>query len=377
MNLEEYKSGKYMEQNDYKSFLPSEINKNWGWNDTKLNKLLSEADCQVSELNGFSQQIPNIDLYIQMHVRIEANKSSKIEGTKTSIGEDLLHYEEVLPEKRDDWQEVQNYIKAMNYGVTRIANGFPLCNRLIKEIHSILMENVRGENKFPGEFRTTQNWIGGSMPSTAMYVPPVHTEIAECLSDFEKFVNNENIDTPDLIKIAMLHYQFETIHPFCDGNGRIGRLIIPLYIQYKNRLEKPCLYISDYFERNRETYYNMLTRVRTENNMIGWIKFFLEGIIDTAKTAKIKFKKVLELTAEMNQVIMDLNVKPENAKKVLEILYNEPKTNRKRLEEKTGLSNSSIRNTVNALLEKRILIEMTGYSRNQIFVFEKYINLFL
>lgn len=274
MKLEEYKSGEYTKMNDYKAFIPSKINYNWGWDDTKLDKLLAEANRQIGELNAYSLLIPNVDLYIKMHVKIEANKSSRIEGTKTTVEEDLLDVTDINPEKRDDWEEVQNYVKATNYGVERIKKGFPVCTRLIREIHRILMQGVRGEHKTPGEFRTSQNWIGGSMPSTAVYVPPPHTEVVECLSDFEKFINNEKIDTPDLIKIAILHYQFESIHPFLDGNGRIGRLLIPLYIQSKGMLEKPCLYISDYIERNKDIYYDMLTRVRTRNDMIGWIKFF-------------------------------------------------------------------------------------------------------
>lgn len=377
MKLEEYKSGKTIKMNEYKAFIPSKINYNWGWDDTKLDKLLSEANRQVGELNAYSLLIPNVDLYIKMHVKIEANKSSKIEGTKTTIEEDLLDVEDIAPEKKDDWEEVQNYVKATNYGLERIREGFPVCTRLIREIHGILMNGVRGEHKTPGEFRTTQNWIGGSMPSTATYVPPPHTEIAECLSDFEKFMNNEDIDTPDLIKIAILHYQFESIHPFLDGNGRIGRLLIPLYIQSKGMLQKPCLYISDYIEKNKETYYEKLNRVRTHNDIIGWIKFFLEVIIETSKTAKEKFRKVVELTMEMDQIIMNLSVKPENVKKVIDFLYNEPIIGRKKLSEKTGIKEGTIKNVINSLIDKNIIIEITGYSRNQVFKFQKYTDLFL
>ena len=377
MKLEQYKSGNYIKMNDYKAFIPSKINYNWGWDDTKLDKLLAEANRQIGELNAYSLLIPNVDLYIKMHVKIEANKSSKIEGTRTTVEEDLLDVTDINPEKRDDWEEVQNYVKATNYGVERIRNGFPVCTRLIREIHGILMQGVRGEYKTPGEFRISQNWIGGSMPSTAVYVPPPHTEVTECLSDFEKFINNEEIDTPDLIKIAILHYQFESIHPFLDGNGRIGRLLIPLYIQSKGMLEKSCLYISDYIERNKDTYYDMLTRVRTNNDMIGWIKFFLEAVIETSKTAKEKFRNVVKFTMEMDKVIMELPVKPENAKKVIDLLYDEPVLTRNKMSEITGIKLTTINGIVNALLDKGIITETTGYSRNQIFAFEKYINLFL
>ncbi len=377
MRLEEYQSGKFVQMKDYKAFIPSKINYNWEWSDTKLNKLLSEADRQIGELNAYSLLIPNVDLYIKMHVKIEANKSSRIEGTRTTVEEDLLDVTEINPEKRDDWEEVQNYVKATNYGVQRIRDGFPVCTRLIREIHEILMQGVRGEHKTPGEFRTSQNWIGGSMPSTAVYVPPPHTELAECLTDFELFINNEEIDTPDLIKIAILHYQFESIHPFQDGNGRIGRLLIPLYIQSKGLLDKSCLYISDYIERNKDLYYDMLTKVRTNNDIIGWIKFFLEAIIETSKVAKEKFRKVVELTKEMDEAIMDLSVKPENAKRVLDILYDEPAINRKKICELTGIKEGTVKNIINSLLEKNIIIETTGYSRNQIFKFQKYTDLFL
>lgn len=377
MKLEEYKSGEYVKMNDYKAFIPSKINFNWGWDDTKLDKLLAEANRQIGELNAYSLLIPNVDLYIKMHVKIEANKSSRIEGTRTTVEEDLLDVTDINPEKRDDWEEVQNYVKATNYGIERIRDGFPVCTRLIREIHEILMQGVRGEYKTPGEFRVSQNWIGGSMPSTAVYVPPPHTEVTECLSDFEKFINNEEIDTPDLIKIAILHYQFESIHPFLDGNGRIGRLLIPLYIQSKGMLEKSCLYISDYIEKNKDTYYDMLTRVRTNNDMIGWIKFFLEAVIETSKTAKEKFRNVVELTMEMDKLIMELPVKPENAKKVIDLLYDEPVLTRNKMSEITGIKLTTINGIVNALLDKGIITETTGYSRNQIFAFEKYINLFL
>ena len=377
MKLEEYKSGEYIKMNDYKAFIPSKINYNWGWDDTKLDKLLAEANRQIGELNAYSLLIPNVDLYIKMHVKIEANKSSRIEGTRTTIEEDLLDIIDINPEKRDDWEEVQNYVKAINYGVKRISEGFPVCNRLIREIHKILMTGVRGEHKAPGEFRISQNWIGGSMPSTAVYVPPPYTEIAECLSDFEKFINNEKIDTPDLIKIAILHYQFESIHPFLDGNGRIGRLIVPLYIQSKGMLQKSCLYISDYIERNKDTYYDMLTRVRTRNDMIGWIKFFLEAVIETSKIAKEKFRKVVKLTMEMDKIVFELSVRSDNAKKVIDALYDEPVINRKKLCELTNIKESTIKNIINCFLDNNIIVETTGYSRNQIFTFKKYTDLFL
>ena len=377
MKLEEYKAGEYKQVKEYKAFLPSNINYNWGWDDTKLDSLLAEANRQIGELNAYSLLLPNVDLYIKMHVKIEANKSSKIEGTRTTIEEDLSDLQDINPEKRDDWEEVQNYVKATNYGIERINEGFPVCNRLIRDIHRILLNGVRGEKKTPGEFRISQNWIGGTMPSTAVYVPPLVEDVADCLKDLELFINNEEIDTPDLIKIAIIHYQFESIHPFLDGNGRIGRLLIPLYLQSKKYLDNPCLYISFFFEKNRDLYYQKLNDVRVKNDIIGWIKFFLEGIIETAKIAKEKFKKVVELTKKVDTQISDLKVKYDNAKKIIDYFYDEPYSSRKKIAEALDMPESTVNGVINELKSANIIKETTGYSRNQIFVFSEYVKIFL
>ena len=377
MKLEEYKAGEYKQGNGYKAFLPSNVNSNWGWNDTKLDALLSEANRQIGELNAYSLLLPNVDLYIKMHVKIEANKSSKIEGTRTTIEEDLSDLQDINPEKRDDWEEVQNYVKATNYGIARINEGFPVCNRLIREMHKILLSGVRGEKKTPGDFRLSQNWIGGTMPSTAAYVPPLVEDIADCLKDLELFINNEKIDTPDLIKVAIIHYQFESIHPFLDGNGRIGRLLIPLYLQSKKYLDNPCLYISFFFEKHRDLYYQKLNDVRVKNNIIGWIKFFLEGIIETAKVAKEKFKKVVELTKKVDLQISDLKVKYDNAKKIIDYFYDEPYSSRKKISEALKMPESTVNGVIKELKSANIIKETTGYSRNQIFVFSQYVEIFL
>lgn len=377
MKLEDYKAGEYKQGNGYKAFLPSNINYNWGWDDTKLDSLLAEANRQIGELNAYSLLLPNVDLYIKMHVKIEANKSSRIEGTRTTIEEDLSDLQDINPEKRDDWEEVQNYVKATNYGIERINDGFPVCNRLFREIHKILLNGVRGEKKTPGEFRISQNWIGGTMPSNAAYVPPLVEDLSDCLKDLELFINNEEIDTPDLIKIAMIHYQFESIHPFLDGNGRIGRLLIPLYLQSKKYLDNPCLYISFFFEKNRDLYYQKLNDVRVKNDIIGWIKFFLEGIIETAKIAKLKFKKVVELTKKIDSQIIELNVKYDNAKKIMDYFYNEPYSSRKKISEALEMPESTVNGVITGLKNANIIKETTGYSRNQVFVFAEYVNIFL
>ena len=210
----------------------------------------------------------------------------------------------------------------------------------------------------------------------AVYVPPIPSEIGNCLSDLEKFINNDNINVPELIKIAMIHYQFESIHPFLDGNGRTGRILIPIYLLSKGIINKPCFYISDYIEKNKEAYYDFLSRVRTNNDMISWVKFFLEATIETAKTARVKFEKVIKFTNEINDLIMKLPAKTENLKKVIEVLYNEPTVNRNYLIQKTEIKSGTIKNIINILLDNDIITEKTGYSRNQVFTFDKYIELF-
>lgn len=373
--LEDFKSGNYIKIDDYKAFMPSLINEDWIWNDSELNKLIFQATLELGNLNGFAEQIPNIDIYIKMHVKVEANKSSKMEGTRTTIDEELLEKYDVDPEKRDDWQEVQNYVEAINYGIERVKE-LPVCTRMIKEIHSILLKDVRGEHKNPGEYRTSQNWVGGSRPSNAVYVPPIPSEVSNCLSDLEKFINNENINTPELVKIAIIHYQFETIHPFLDGNGRTGRILIPIYLLSKGIINKPCFYISDYIEKNKEAYYDFLSRVRANNDIISWIKFFLEATIETAKAARIKFEKVSNFTKEINNLIMKLPAKSDNLRKVIDVLYNEPSVSRNFLVEKTGIKPGTVKNIIKILLENDIIVEKTGYSRNQVFSFDKYVNLF-
>lgn len=379
MNINTFSSGTKRAQNDYYTFLPTLINHSWKWSDPELNVLLERASSELGSLNAFSDLIPNVDIYIEMHIKTEANKSNKIEGTKTTIEEDLMPIEDIAPEKRNDYQEVHNYINALNYGISRILqDDFPLCNRLICEIHLLLLQGVRGKHKTPGEFRKSQNWIGGSKPSNAMYVPPSILDLPELLSDFEKFINNNDCNVPHLIKIAILHYQFETIHPFLDGNGRIGRLIIPLYLLSNEILSKPCFYISDYFESHRTEYYNFLNRVRTHNDLMGWIKFFLQAVISTALNAKDKFKKVTSYVHNLETVAVSLGGRSDNTLKVVRAFYDNPILSSKQIANINGLSQPTTDNIIKRLSNKNahILYELTGYSRNRIFVLFDYIKIF-
>ncbi|MDD3308018.1 MAG: Fic family protein [Acetobacterium sp.] len=374
--LERFKSGTYRDQGDFKSFCPSGINQMWTWEDSELNYLLAEANKELGGLNTYSELIPDIDIYIRMHIRTEANKSNKIEGTNTSIEEDMMSSEDISPEKRDDVQEVNNYIDAMNHGIKRIVeDGFPFTSRLMTEMHQILLQGVRGEHKTPGELRRSQNFIGGSMPSNAKYVPPAIIDMPDLMGDLDKFINMVN-GMPELIKIAMIHYQFESIHPFLDGNGRIGRLIIPLYLLSKKELEKPCFYISDYFERNRTDYYDYLQNVRSKNDILGWIKFFLKASIETAQSAKSKFKNAVKQVENYRNYLIVKKTSTDSSQRIITAMYSQPVANVSQLSDLTDLTVQAVNNTVKILCDDHILSELTGNKRNRIFALTDYINIF-
>ena len=373
--LEEFISGTYTEEYQYKAFLPNPINEKWFWQDSEINMLLEEANRKLGEINAFSILIPNIDLFIKMHITKEANTSSKIEGTKTEMDEAIMKEEEITPERRDDWKEVHQYIEAMN-GSIKLLNELPLSNRLIRETHKILLQTVRGENKMPGDFRISQNWIGGSSLASAKFIPPHYRYIDELMGDVERFIHNESNNVPHLIKIAILHYQFETIHPFLDGNGRVGRLLITLYLVGQGILNKPALYLSDYLERNRDEYYSHLTAIREKNQLISWIKFFLKGIISTATNAKETFIKIIQLQKDMEVKLHSFGTKSEKINTILNSFYDTPILSVKDIVTRTGIADKTTRNMIELMLEEGLIKEMTGYGRNKLFIFEKYFNLF-
>jgi len=373
--MEQYKSGQYISQGYYKSFQPTLINKQLHVDNMEVLQLLSQADRELGRLDMYSKYIPNIDLFISMHVLKEATQSSRIEGTQTNMEEALLEKEDIPLDKRDDWEEVQNYTKAMEWAINELEK-LPFSTRLIRGTHKVLLQGVRGERKQPGEFRNSQNWIGGATINDAIFIPPVHTAVPELMRDIEKFLYNEEIYIPELLKIGLVHYQFETIHPFLDGNGRVGRLLIPLYLVSKGILKKPILYLSDFFEKNRKLYYENLMLVRNNNNLSQWFKFFLVGIIETAKNGITTFDNILQLQKTVESSIQELGSRAVKAKKVVDYLYNRPMINAEKISEIVGISMPSAYKLIVDLEKIDILKEVTGGQRGRVYVFDNYLRLF-
>jgi len=370
-----FEPGQYISQGYYKSFQPNFINRAWLIDDMEIMALLSQADRQLGRLDMYSEHIPDIDLFISMHVLKEATQSSRIEGTQTNMEEALLDKDDVSHERRNDWEEVQNYIIAMNKALDMLKD-IPFSSRLIKETHKVLLQGVRGEHKLPGEFRTSQNWIGGASINDAVFIPPVQNTVPEFMGDLEKFTHNTEFYLPDLIKIGIIHYQFETIHPFLDGNGRIGRLLITLYLADKEILKKPILYLSDFFEQNKSLYYDNLMRVRTHGDLKQWLKFFLVGVMETAKNGVTTFDEILKLKAQSEQAIQSLGPRCNNALKVLNYLFKRPIINVGTITEITPVSQRTAYNIVADLERLGILEEVSGGKRDRIYAFKKYIHLF-
>jgi Fic family protein len=376
MKFETFKAGRWQSRFQYKSFEPTLVNHEWTWEEPRINALLEQATRALGELNAFSLIVPDIDLFIQMHVVKEAQSSSKIEGTQTGIDEALMSEAQIRPEKRDDWREVRNYIEAVNTAIAELQR-LPLSNRLLKGAHAVLMQGVRGEHKLPGEFRTTQNWIGGSNLADAAFIPPHHEGVAALMGDLESFWHNENIVVPHLIRVAISHYQFETIHPFLDGNGRIGRLLIPLYLVSHGVLAKPSLYLSDFFERNRASYYDALMRVRASNDLIHWVLFFLNGVAQTATKGRDVFRQVLVLRTEVEQTAMSMGKRATLARQALNLLYRQPVIEAGDLKLALGVTTPTVNALIKALIDKDILVETTGQQRGRVYAFDRYLELFL
>ena len=376
MQIESFQAGNFTKGEGYSYFMPKPINHEWSWNDPKLSTLLEKASISLGELNSFARLVPDIDLFIHSHVMKEAVVSSRIEGTKTNMDEAFLPKEEILPEKRSDWAEIQNYTLAMNTAIRELDH-LPLSSRLLCKTHEILLSGVRGENKMPGQYRQSQNWIGGATLNDAVFIPPAHHHIGNLMSDLENILHNRDIDVPDLLRIAIAHYQFETIHPYLDGNGRIGRLMITLYLVDQKILNQPLLYLSSFFEKNKTLYYDNLTAVRNKNELNRWIKYFLIGIDETARKSADTLSNILKLKNTLeNNLHKNAGRRGASALKLLTSLFKTPVINIKQVEEICSLSTKAANDLVDLFVKENILKEISGKTRNRSFLFYQYIELY-
>ena len=373
--MKDFTAGVYRQQREYKSFTPSSINCPFTWENRQITQLVEQAANLLGALNAYAEIVPDVDFSMPMSIAKEAIDSNLIEGTKTEIDEVVLPQTEIPPIRQEDWQEVQIYIEAVNFAIAELPR-IPISMRLLKDVHRILMSGVRGLHKAPGEIRRSQNWIGGSSLADALFVPPSPEELPDLLSDLEKFWHNQSLQLPYLIKVAITHYQFETIHPFLDGNGRCGRLLIVLQLIDAQLLNKPALYASTFFEKNKVSYYNSLTRVRTANDLEQWIIFFLIGIVETAQHGLKTFKAIITLRQEYDAKILTLGSRARNAQKLLQNMYATPIINTRSVEKELDISFSSANRLLKSLTALGVLRETTGHSRNRLFVLEKYLNLF-
>ncbi|MEN6355913.1 MAG: Fic family protein [Armatimonadota bacterium] len=375
MSRGNFVAGTFIQQYKYRSFKPSLINRPFDWEDKRIDMLLEESNRYLGELNAYSTLIPDVDFFIHMHILKEATKSSKIEGTQTAIEEAVVSAEEVLPERRDDWKEIQNYTSAMNYAIDRLKY-LPLSVRLLQETHAVLLDSVRGEHKNPGELRRSQNWIGGSSPSDAFFVPPHHDDLPTLLADLEEFWHNDQFNVPELIKIALSHYQFETIHPFLDGNGRIGRLLITLHLLSKGILDKPTLYLSDFFEKHKASYYDALTMVRQTNDIQQWVRFFLVGVKSVAQNSKDTLKQIVALRVVTERKLLDTGKRLQKCQEMLKFLYSNPIVTSKDIQRHMNITHPTANELLKAFIKRGVLTETEKPFRSRAFCFVQYLDLF-
>lgn len=361
----------------YRAYVPSSLPPSPSLQlDEKDYDLMENANRALGRLDGMATLLPDTSLFIYFYVRKEALLSSQIEGTQSSFA-DLILFEtkEVPGVPLEDVQEVSNYVAAMNHGLKRLHDGFPLSLRLIREIHGILLSKGRGAQKSPGQFRRTQNWVGGSRPGNAHFVPPPPQKVTELMGDLEKFLHDDPIRTPVLIKAALAHAQFETIHPFLDGNGRLGRLLITLLLCAEEAMHAPTLYLSLYFKTHRQDYYSHLQRVRTDGDWEGWLRFFLTGVLEVAGQATSAAHAILKLFERDRVKINKLGRPAGSALRVHELLQKKPITSAAAAAKKLKLTEPTVRTALRHLQELKIVHELTGKQRNRLFVYSKYIGI--
>jgi Fic family protein len=360
----------------YKTYIPKSLPPKPELQLAQIYPLLDRANIAIGRLDGMSNLLPDTDLFLYMYIRKEAVLSSQIEGTQSSLADLLMFENEGIPGVSEhDVIEVSNYVAALEYGVKRLKEGFPLCLRLFKEIHSVLLRKGRGNIKQPGEFRRSQNWIGGSRPGNAKFVPPPPEKIMELLGDLEHFLHDEKNCLPTLIKAALVHVQFETIHPFLDGNGRLGRLLITLMLCADGLLSKPLLYLSLYFKTNRQQYYNDLQLVRETGDWESWIKFFLEGVTKTASQAIETAKNILQLFTQDRQKIASLGRRATSTFIVHHYLEKHSITDIGKIAKHCNITIPTVTKSIQYLEELKIVQEITGKERNKIYVYKKYLDI--
>jgi len=337
-------------------------------------RLLERSTLALGRLDSISLLLPDPDIFLYAYVRREALLSSQIEGTQSSLSDLLLfELEEAPGAPLDDVAEVSNYVAALEHGLHRLQEGFPLSNRLIREMHAILLSRGRGSRKTPGEFRRTQNWIGGTRPGNAHFVPPPPDEVERCMADLERFLNGENALYPTLVNAALAHVQFETIHPFLDGNGRMGRLLIAFILHHEGVLQRPLLYLSLYFKQHRNEYYRLLDLVRREGDWETWLDFFLEGVEQTAQNAVETAQRLVRLFQEDARRIRRAGRKANTALRVFDALCERPILTLAEVRRRTGLSFPGVTNGMNVLVELGIAREITGKKRNRVFAYDRYL----
>ncbi|CAN5705466.1 Fic family protein [soil metagenome] len=341
-----------------------------------LQGLLEKASQSLGRLDGIATILPDTQLFLYMYVRKEAVLSSQIEGTQSSLSDLLLYESEEAPGvPLDDVQEVSNYVAAMNYGLQRLRDGFPLSLRLIKEIHEVLMTGARGGTKAPGEFRRTQNWVGGTRPGNATYVPPPPDRVVDCMSDLDKYLHNKGDKLPLLIRAALVHHQFETIHPFLDGNGRLGRLLITLLFCTQGALSEPVLYLSLYLKTHRQEYYAQLQQVRETGNWESWLDFFLIGVHDIALQATDAAREILGMIQTDRAKIANIGRGAGSALQVHQYLEKKPLIVIPEMVKALGLSTPTVTAALQNLERIAIVREVTGKQRGRIFVYDAYLKL--
>lgn len=339
--------------------------------------LMEKANRALGRLDGVTTLLPDVSLFLYFYVRKEAVLSSQIEGTQLSFSDLLLHEENLAPGvPLDDVQEVSNYVAAMNHGLKRLReDGFPLSLRLVREMHKVLLAKGRGSDKTPGEFRRSQNWLGGTRPGNARFVPPPPDRVAECMGNLEKFLHDQPRRTPVLVKAALAHVQFETIHPFLDGNGRLGRLLITLILCAEGALTQPLLYLSFFFKQHRQEYYDRLDAVRLKGDWLGWLRFFLEGVQQTGQQAAYTAGRILKLFDEDRRSVEGLGRKAGSTHHVLDLLRRRPITTIPNATKQLRLTAPTVRSAVESLEALGIVREITGKQRGRIYIYDQYVKI--